>query len=319
MIKKYILKDWIPYQLDFQTDELLCKWLFISDKNFSEPFFHETTALCKVYEENRQIFKSVSTLSGMREFAQVVPSLEPTAFIFHVSRCGSTLLTQLLSIDNQYIVLSEPPILDDIMRNIAFQKPEIPEEEIDKSIKSIIKLLGKKRTGNETQFFIKLDSWHIFFYEKLRKLYPKTPFIFSFRRPDEVIRSQIQETGMHAAPGVIQPALFGFELMEILNLTRPVYVAKVLEKYFEIYLKIKDIDQNTLFLDYKEGILISLNKIQQFLNLNIDEATQAKIEKRSKFHSKRPNFIFDEKPLDSEIPDYQQYVFSLYEKLNDKL
>ena len=318
-MKNYILKDWIPYQLDFQADELLCKWLFVSDKTFTEPFFHKTTARCRVYEENQQLFKSVSTLSGMRDFAQNLPNLAPTAFIFHVSRCGSTLLAQLLSLDNRHIVLSEPPILDDVMRNIAFKKSDISEEEIDESVKAVVKLLGKKRTGNETHFFIKLDSWHIFYYEKLRKLYPKTPFIFSFRRPDEVIRSQMQETGMHAAPGVIQPELFGFELGEILKLERPVYVAKVLEKYFEEYLRIKNLDQNTLFVNYQEGVLTSLHKIQQFLHLTINEATQAKIVERSKFHSKRPNSVFDEKPLESQLPDYQRYVFSLYEKLKNLL
>ena len=58
-MENYILKDWIPYQLDFQADELLCKWLFASDKTFTEPFFHETTARCRVYEENQQLFKSL--------------------------------------------------------------------------------------------------------------------------------------------------------------------------------------------------------------------------------------------------------------------
>jgi len=52
-------------------------------------------------------------------------SLAPTVFIFHVYRCESILLVQLLSLDKQNIVLAEPPIFNEVSRRIAFKKPEI--------------------------------------------------------------------------------------------------------------------------------------------------------------------------------------------------
>lgn len=39
---------------------------------------------------------------------------------------------------------------------------------------------------------------------------------------------------------------------------------------------------------------------------------------RTQFHSKRPNTVFEEKPLDDEVPDYQKKVFMMYEKLSQK-
>lgn len=312
------LRNWIPFRLDFHDKELYCRWLYVADKKYTEPFFHETTGLCRVFEENRKPFQSVCTLQGIVDFSENIPSLAPTAFIFHVSRCGSTLLAQLLSLDEQNIVLAEPPIFDEVLREIAFKKTEISPEKIDESLKAVVKFLGQKRTGNEQNFFIKLDSWHIFYYEKLRKLYPKTPFIFSFRRPDEVIRSQVKESGMHAAPGVIQPALFGFTLEEILNIEHPVYIAKVLEKYFERYLEIIENDENALFINYAEGVLTSLDKIGQFLDLKIEPSIKQKMVERTQFHSKRPNTFFEEKPLEDELPDYQKNVFKMYEKLLQK-
>lgn len=309
------LKNWIPFRLDFQEKELHCRWLYVADKKFIEPFFHETTAQCRVFEENRKPFHAVSTLDGIIDFAENMPSIKPTAFIFHVSRCGSTLLAQLLSLDETNIVLAEPPIFDEILREIAFKSPDISDEKIEEVLQAVVKFLGQKRAGDEQNFFIKLDSWHIFYYEKLRKLYPETPFIFSYRRPDEVIRSQVQESGMHAAPGVIQPELFGFSLAEILTLERPVYVAKILEKYLERYLKIIEEDKNTLFINYAEGILTSLDRIEQFLKLNIEPSIKQKMVERTQFHSKRPNTFFAEKPLNDELPDYQQKAFGMYEKL----
>ena len=309
------LKNWIPFRLDFQEKELYCRWLYVADKKYSEPFFHETTARCKIFEENRKPYHAISTLDGIIDFSEKIASIAPTAFIFHVSRCGSALLAQLLSLDEQNIVLAEPPIFDEVLREIAFKKPEISEQKIDKSLKSVVKFLGQKRTGEEQNFFIKLDSWHIFYYEKIRKLYPETPFIFSFRRPDEVIRSQAKEAGMHTAPGVIQPELFGFSLEEILRLERPVYVAKVLEKYFERYLEIIKKDKNSLFVNYAEGILTSLGKIEQFLDLKIKKSVKEKMVVRTQFHSKRPNTVFEGNPLEGELPEYQKAVFGMYEKL----
>lgn len=309
------LKNWIPFRLDFHEKELFCRWLYVGDKKYTEPFFHETTGQCQRFEENRKPFHAVSTLDGIIDFSENITSLAPTAFIFHVSRCGSTLLAQLLSLDEQNIILAEPPIFDEVLREIAFQKPEISEEKINESLKAVVEFLGQKRTGKEQSFFIKLDSWHIFYYEKLRKLYPETPFIYSFRRPDEVIRSQVKERGMHAAPGVIQPALFGFTLEEILKVKRPVYIAKVLEKYFEKYIEIIEKDKNTLFINYAEGILTSLDKIEFFLKLKIEPSIKQKMVGRTQFHSKSPNTVFEEKPLEDELPEYQKNVFGMYEKL----
>lgn len=319
-MENYPLKDWIPYRLDLRDSaSIKCQWRYVADKPFTEPFFQESTAQCAIYEENRRTHKPTTQLSGIVDFADKVPTIEPTAFIFHVSRCGSTLLAQLLSLDSQNIVISEAPILDEVMREISFSKFEIPEEEINASIRAVIKLLGKKRRGDEKHLFVKLDSWHILYYEKLRALYPDTPFIFSYRRPDEVIRSQLKSPGMHVAVGVIQPALFGFELNDILFLEREVYISKVLEKYFENYLRIVETDRKSIFVNYAEGILPIFDKIVSFLNLDIEETIKTKMIERTQFHSKSPNSVFEEEPLKDEVPAYQQKVFGMYETLANKV
>ncbi|MCU0324308.1 MAG: hypothetical protein MUF45_03515 [Spirosomaceae bacterium] len=309
-------KNWIPYQIDLNSLPLRVKWIFIGNKTFTEPFFHETTSKCRVFEENQNpIYSSLEELISQ---STTFEYLEPTCFIFHVSRCGSTLLTQLLSIDPQNIVVSEPPILDDALRGLDFSASRVDEETQNLAIKAVVNHLGQRRFEQQNNYIIKLDSWHIFYYDKLRKLYPDTPFIFSFRRPDEVIRSQVRECGMHAAPGVIQPQLFEFNLEEILLLERPVYVAKVLEKYFEHYLEIIDKDKNTLFINYAEGTLTILDKIEEFLKLKIEPSIKQKMVDRTQFHSKRPNTVFEEKPLNDVSPDYQKKVLEMYEILSKK-
>lgn len=309
------LLNWIPHKLNFDENEILCNWLYVGGKKFEEPFFQESISKCKSFEENRKQFSSTSTLDGLIHFSENIDFLSPKAFIFHISRCGSTLLAQSLSEDEQNIVLSEPPIFDEILREIKFIRTEISEDKIDEAIIASLKFIGQKRFGYEKNLFVKLDSWHIFYYKKLRELYPETPFIFSFRQPDQVINSQIKIGGMHTAPGVIQPSLFGFELEEILTWERPKYIAKVLEKYFEKLIEIKGNDNNTLFLDYKNGNMINLGKIESFLGITFEESAKNKMIERNKFHSKNPNTLFEEPFLETEIAQYQQKVFELYENI----
>src|SRR5690606_34626620 len=124
-----------------------------------------------------------------------LPAVAPTAFIFHVSRCGSTLLSQLLDLDEANIVLSEVPLLDQLLR-LPETFPGISRAQQETALQATIRLLGQKRTGHEKQLFIKLDSWHVFFAATLRKQYPSVPFILLYRAPDEVFESHRRHRGM---------------------------------------------------------------------------------------------------------------------------
>lgn len=345
------IKNWIPVRLQFDSDTVLAHWQYFDDLLFDEPFFESTIQKSLILSENAHGFQPVTSLETLSEAAQSVDSIPPTAFIFHVSRCGSTLMTQMLALDTDNIVVSEAPVLDDALREMAFkikenyeknlqyslrfigkkisgndsiqnlglQRDELDEAVINQTIQSVVALMGQKRIGNEKNYFIKLDSWHIFYYEKLRKLYPNTPFIFSYRRPDEVIRSQMQLNGMHAVPGLIQLEVFGLELFEVMNLQQADFVGKVLEKYFEKFLKIVESDTNVLFVDYKDGIMTNMSKLGDFLGLHFDDDYQEKMRLRSQFHSKNPNTTFSEKPLEENPPLPQEKVFGLYKKLCDSL
>jgi hypothetical protein len=314
-MENYPLKNWIPHRMIYFDKQILFEWLYLADKTFTEPFFFQTTFSCQSFAENKKEFKSVSTFEGLINESENVPLIEPTAFIFHISRCGSTLLTQMLSLDEKNIVVSEAKILDAVLQNLVVNDSENAEN----IVKAVIKLLGKKRFGDETDFFVKLDSWHILIYEKLRRMYPKTPFIFTFRQPDEVIRSQTISMGIMVPHELLLAQKLDFEFPQILMLEPHIHIAKVLEKYFENYLKIIETDKNTLFLDYKNGALPNLVKTEKFLRLSIDEETKQKMSDRSNFHSKNPNAVFKEANLEDELPEYQQKAYNLYNTVLEKL
>ena len=87
------LKNWIPIKL--QSDhEILCQWLYVGDKKFTDPFFDETISRCRSIPENGHLKKSMSSTDFLSDLVNDMDVIEPTAFIFHISRCGSTLISQ---------------------------------------------------------------------------------------------------------------------------------------------------------------------------------------------------------------------------------
>lgn len=48
----------------------------------------------------------MSILEDMVEWSYTFPEILPINLIFHISRCGSTILSQLIGLNSKYIVLA---------------------------------------------------------------------------------------------------------------------------------------------------------------------------------------------------------------------
>lgn len=168
-------EGWIPIKLYPEDDGLMCRWLYVGNKDFTEPFFDETIAACRSLPENGHLKRSMSSTDVLAGWVKDTDVIEPTAFIFHISRCGSTLISQMLGKQPANIILSEVPFFDDLLR---YGTKDDCMPAILPQLKAAIGLYGTQRNKNKQQLFIKTDSWHIHFYKELRALYPTVPFFF---------------------------------------------------------------------------------------------------------------------------------------------
>jgi hypothetical protein len=302
------LKNWIPYRLYLEEGQRFCKWLFVDDKDFTEPFFDDTIFKCRQISSNSQRMKCISSLDILPEWSGSLESIKPSAFIFHVSRCGSTLATQLLGLNEANITLSEVPFFDELLRS---QK----EEQTAHLLQAAISFYGAKRKPAQQRLFIKTDSWHIFFYPLIRKLYAETPFILLYREPGEVIRSHQKRRGMQAVQGVIEPELFGFDRENIKKLGLDEYMAKVLEKYFLSFIEIAEKDPFAFPVNYNEGPLAIVEKIATTAGFSFTEDELDKMKQRASYHAKYPEQFFSEETVQSPIPGYLTPAIELYETL----
>lgn len=310
------LKNWIPYKLINENGQQLSQWLHTFAESYSEPFFDDTILKCKRLNKAKSSLISVSNLSIFNEWVSQLDIIDPTAFIFHLSRCGSTLVSQLLAASAENIVLSEVPFFDSLLR-LPYQDNNFNSVDVSGLLADAIKFYGQRRTGLEERLFIKTDCWHIFFFQQLRQLYPDVPFILMYRSPDEVFSSHKKSRGMQAVPGLIEPEIFGFDPAAIVHHDLDAYLSAVLESILGKYNEVIETDHLSLLINYKEGPIPIIRKIASFINMDINPQALSGMQERSLYHSKKPGEVFSEKNSINTPPSLEN-AMKLYYQLEKK-
>ncbi|HEX7641630.1 MAG TPA: hypothetical protein VF472_05390 [Burkholderiaceae bacterium] len=299
--------DWVPYRLEYRG-QWLCRWFSRAGRRYAEPFFEETVTRCLGEPPNGDAYPSLSSLDFLEHAAGLIDPVPPTAFIFHVSRCGSTLLAQLLGLDPRHIVLSEAPLIDALLR--LPMKDALPGH--GRMVQAAISLLGNRRFG-EQRLFVKLDSWHVRYAGLLRELYPDTPFILLTRAPQDVLRSQRAQRGTHAVPGLLEPELFGMQQGEVVG-DADAWLGRVLTYYYARFAELA-VDRRNLLLDYRLGAEDMMSRLARHLGMEIDASMLENIRERCRFHSKRPGSAFCEVPQQGTLPGCLEAAEAQYRRL----
>ncbi|UZD95626.1 sulfotransferase family protein [Pseudomonas corrugata] len=194
------LQDWLPIRVWQEAGQWRVDWCWFDDKPLSQPFFGDAVEDALRLPFN-QAFRRQTPLDALAQWQQQSPGLVPSAFIFHASRCGSTLISQMLAQLDDHIVVSEPPPLDRLLRS------DLPAVERCAALKGLLSAYGQPRRGVERRLVIKLDAWNIGELSRLRECFPDTPWLFVYRDPLEIAVSHMRRPGMHMVPGMIGPSI----------------------------------------------------------------------------------------------------------------
>ncbi|MBS7254371.1 sulfotransferase family protein [Flavobacterium branchiicola] len=306
------LLNWIPIKLIEKDNEIYFEWIYLGDFNYEEPFFDETIARSRQHPYNSSWFKTVSTLDNLIDWSKELVSVELKSLVFHVSRCGSTMLSQCLATSAENIMISEAPIIDQILRSESFDL-----EKKTVLLKSVIALLGQKRFPEQKNLIIKLDAWHIFNAPYLRSVFPEIPFALLYRNPAEVLRSHQKMTGMHMVPNLLSPDIFGITSKEIEERSFRQYGALVLEKYYQGFLDFNAADKNVIMLNYNEGMRNVMERFISFIAVQYSNNELDQIYDRLKKHSKNGTNVFTgDSYKDDVLAVDLEKVIELHEKLN---
>jgi hypothetical protein len=217
------LQGWTPTAVRWAGAQTAIRWCFTDGIEFTDPFFDQTIDRC-LRDPFRLLFWRETGFEALAEFASASPGLRPTGFIFHMSRCGSTLMTQMLAGLPAALVMSEPPTVDAVLRSGRARS----EDELVDWLRWMMSALGQPRRAGQQAFVVKLDAWAIIGFPLIRRAFPDAACVFVYRDPVEVLVSQLGHRGYHMIPGTLPPGWFGLSADEVYSVSPEQYCAAVL-------------------------------------------------------------------------------------------
>jgi hypothetical protein len=218
--------NWMPIRMYWESGRPMVDWCYIGAARFVDPFFDETVE--KVLRRPFSLlFRRQTSIEALSELQAVDPGISPSGFIFHMSRCGSTLVSQMLASVSRNIVLSEAGPIDAVLRS-GFRASSITDDHKIEWLRGIVSALARKRCAREERLFIKFDAWHVLHLPLIERAFPGVPWIFVYRDPVEVVASHQKQPGAQVMPAALPPPLFGLALAGAVSMPQGGYASHVL-------------------------------------------------------------------------------------------
>lgn len=181
-------------------------WLWFGTAQLTAPFFEDEVRRASALPLN-WLMRTRTTLDGLLAGATKEPGVPLRGLIFHMSRCGSTLLAQMLGAVAGTFVTSEPEPLDAVLRWVAAIQPS--PEQASAAIQAMVAALGRQRSASARCHVIKLEVWHSLFMPELRSALPEAGWAYLHRDPVEVLVSQLNQPSIHIVPGALDEVRLG--------------------------------------------------------------------------------------------------------------
>ncbi|HEX4555088.1 MAG TPA: hypothetical protein VH249_13935 [Xanthobacteraceae bacterium] len=277
---------WLPSRTCWQQQDLHVEWSYVGTQPLRDPFFGQTAR--RAWSKPFNLLFCHATPIGALAQART-DCLPPTGFIFHMSRCGSTLVTQMLAAIARNIVVSEPAPVDEVVQ-ARHLMPDLSEEQQAVWLAAMVAAFGRVRSGEERHFFIKLDAWHTLALPLFRRAFPTVPWIFLYRDPVEVMVSQRRQPGVHMVPGMVGPDLFGVPAPQFV-LASEDYHAQILARICDGALQ-HYADDTGLLVNYRELPSAVWTSILPHLGVACSDDDRARMAQAARRDAKSPKFEF---------------------------
>jgi hypothetical protein len=280
------LARWTPVRLDVSGPVPAVYWADLSTERFVEPFFDQTVARWAHGPDARPLVKT-----GLQALAALdgEPSLEPTGMIFHLSRCGSTLVSRLLGTLPGVVVLAEPAPLNALL---GLQPDRVDEATLVRTVRLVIRALGRCRHGDERRLVLKCTSWNVRRRAVLAAAFPDTPWIWVQRDPAQVLASLLAEPpgwlGLQAAPNGAARR-FGLDPTAVPTMTRAEFAARALGAMLDAA---ATDPARRLCIDHADLPAAVWERVAAHFGLEAGPAAIQRMIAESGFYSKDPAHVF---------------------------
>jgi len=312
------LEGWVPARFFWREGKPIVDWCYLGAQRFEAAFFEQTIGKCMNRPFNL-LFRHQTPIEVLEQLQQTRPGIAPTGFIFHMSRCGSTLVSQMLKAVPTNVVVSEARPIDATLR-AQFAVTETTDDERITWLRWMVSALGQRRLGGEQHFFVKFDAWNTLDLPLIRQAFPDVPWIFLYRDPVEVLVSHFSNRGAHMIPGVLTPTLFGMDVQTAFSLQPEDYCAKVLASICAAALQHHE-DGGRL-ISYRELPEVVPESLLKFFNLHYSDEEIAGVRAAAKRDAKNSSAPFQsdsqkkrDKASDAIRDAAEKWLYPIYEDL----
>jgi hypothetical protein len=322
------LKLWCPVDAVIADNQPAIEWMDLHGVDFAEPFFSETLARIDSGERRARVVTQIATLL---RFEKVAESLSPSGFIFHSSRCGSTLVANACRAVKNSIVIAEAPAIDKLITRFFTDAPIGSAKELLYMLllRAMIAALGQPLKGDECHYFIKLACTSTLQIHRLRRIWPDVPFVFLYRDPVEIIVSNLKSIPEWMRAEVnpaAAAAIVGVDEQQLSSLGAEEYCARSVGRFFEAV--DSNFDAGIKLLNYEQISFDSLISILNFFGIQPTPEETDVIKRVSRLYSKdfTSTRIFEDDSAQkrfSASPGLclaaEKWARSSYDKLNARL
>jgi hypothetical protein len=237
-------RDWLPIAVGSERGAIYVDWARFGPEPLAASFYEDEIRRVLRPPFNR-VFRYRMRLHDLIAQTNTMDALAPSGFIFHMSRCGSTLAARMLAALSDSIVISEGAPIDAVVQLAR----TLSDEDSARALRAIVAACGRKRSGHERRYVIKLDCWHTLALPLFRRAFPNVPWVFLYRDPVEVLVSQMRQRGVQTVPQFLPPHFFGIAADE--PMSEEDYCASVLARLCQPILDHVQI-AGRLVLNYRE-------------------------------------------------------------------
>lgn len=283
-------KGWVPIRVYWEQGSPVVDWCYMGEERFTDPFFSDTIERL-LLNPATLLFRRQTSIETLAEWREVQPGLRPRGFIFHMSRCGSTLVAQMLAALPRSVVISEAGPADSVLRANS-QDPTLTDDRRAAWLEWVVSAMGQPRSGGEKDFFIKFDCWHTIDMGLIHRAFPDVPWIFLYRNPVEVMVSQLKKRAAHFIPGIIAPAFFGLDPAAAIEMPPESYGAMILARICEAALRQRG-SGRSMFINYTRLPEAVWTTILDFFDVAYTPDDLERLREVSKLNAKNPALHFE--------------------------
>jgi len=265
MDQRQLLKGWLP--VDLRTNSPSVTWMDFCSAPLAHPFFEDTVVkLRHGFPPAKELKTDINIILAT---ADQLSRVTPAGLIFHVSRCGSTLISNALRLGSNTVVVSEAESISNLFVPYSESTVAYPLEQWmplqAKLLQSLATIFAHYRTGRQERLVIKFTSWNILSWPVIRALWPDVPCLVLIRDPVEVMISNLAQSGWMKLKTVPldsdEPSVTQMDEVE--------YCARIIGKICEAGIQLAD--GNCQVLDYEHINANTIREAADFLGVPLPD------------------------------------------------